>query len=180
MSVEKKLKTTRANSCWAQMQEVQLLGTIVGFLKTPGRPLDDIHAVKTSSKGLHYRGQGVSSSPTAGLTTALAAAILYPNFIRARHQGRLTACKSNLKNIGTGLEIWATGHSGKYPESLDNSLPTTSVRYRPVRKPKAMSRPISIVNSKIPRVGTRWSALMSTTKRWEFRPTIRVTTAESA
>jgi prepilin-type N-terminal cleavage/methylation domain-containing protein len=46
---------------------------------------------------------------------AILAAILVPNFIRARAQGQLTACKSNLKNIGTAMEMYSTDWSGKYP-----------------------------------------------------------------
>ena len=46
---------------------------------------------------------------------AILAAILVPNFIRARAQGQLTACKSNLKNIGTALEMYSTDWSGRYP-----------------------------------------------------------------
>ena len=42
---------------------------------------------------------------------AILAAILVPNFIRARAQGQLTACKSNLKNIGTALEMYSTDNS---------------------------------------------------------------------
>lgn len=45
---------------------------------------------------------------------AILAAILVPNFIRARAQGQLTACKSNLKNIGTAMEMYSTDWSGKY------------------------------------------------------------------
>ena len=48
---------------------------------------------------------------------AILAAILVPNFIRARAQGQLTACKSNLKNIGTAMEMYSTDWSGKYPTS---------------------------------------------------------------
>ena len=44
---------------------------------------------------------------------AILAAILVPNFIRARAQGQLTACKSNLKNIGTAMEMYSTDWSGK-------------------------------------------------------------------
>ncbi len=49
---------------------------------------------------------------------AILAAILVPNFVRARAQGHLTACKSNLKNIGTALEMYSTDHSGRYPKDL--------------------------------------------------------------
>ena len=56
---------------------------------------------------------------------AILAAILVPNFIRARAQGQLTACKSNLKNIGTAMEMYSTDWSGKYPSaSTDMALLT--------------------------------------------------------
>lgn len=48
---------------------------------------------------------------------AILAAILVPNFIRARAQGQVTSCKSNLKNIGTACEMYATDHGGRYPET---------------------------------------------------------------
>ncbi|MBQ7529902.1 prepilin-type N-terminal cleavage/methylation domain-containing protein [bacterium] len=48
---------------------------------------------------------------------AILAAILVPNFIRARAQGQLTSCKSNLKNMATALEMYSTDHNGQYPIS---------------------------------------------------------------
>lgn len=41
----------------------------------------------------------------------------------ARSQGTLTACKSNLKNIATALEMYATDHTGRYPSSLNQLTP---------------------------------------------------------
>jgi len=40
-------------------------------------------------------------------------------FARPRHGcgGQLTACKSNLKNIGTALEMYSTDFAGRYPTS---------------------------------------------------------------
>jgi hypothetical protein len=35
----------------------------------------------------------------------------------------LTACKSNLKNLGTALEMYSTDWDGKYPSTLDSVLP---------------------------------------------------------
>lgn len=46
---------------------------------------------------------------------AILAAILVPNFVKARAQGQLTSCKSNLKNIGTACEMYAADHNGRYP-----------------------------------------------------------------
>ncbi len=38
-------------------------------------------------------------------------------YVRAHAEGRLTSCKSNLKNIATALELYAMDH-GQYPPSL--------------------------------------------------------------
>ncbi|MBS2034657.1 type II secretion system protein [bacterium] len=57
---------------------------------------------------------------------AILAAILVPNFLKARAQGQLTACKSNCKNIATALEMYASDNGGRYPSSanIKNSLTT--------------------------------------------------------
>jgi hypothetical protein len=72
--------------------------------------------------GLAFRSYGSSGGGLAFIGGA-GAAVLVPNFIRARAQGQLTACKSNLKNIGTGLEMYSTDYSGKYPDSMDKLTP---------------------------------------------------------
>lgn len=51
------------------------------------------------------------------------AALVAPNFIRARARGHLTACKSNLKNIGTAAEMYSTDWGGNYPERLEQLVP---------------------------------------------------------
>jgi prepilin-type N-terminal cleavage/methylation domain-containing protein len=53
---------------------------------------------------------------------AILAAILVPNFVRARAQGQLTACQSNLKNIGTACEMYAADHNGRYPGAYPADL----------------------------------------------------------
>lgn len=62
---------------------------------------------------------------------ALLAAILVPNFIRSKSQGRASACKSNLRNIATALESYMLDNAGQLPASLSalppahlNSIPT--------------------------------------------------------
>ena len=37
--------------------------------------------------------------------------------------GQLTACKSNLKNIGTALEMYSTDNSGRFPTALSQLTP---------------------------------------------------------
>lgn len=46
---------------------------------------------------------------------AILAAVLVPNFMRAREASRLTACKSNLKNISTAVETYSNDYDGLYP-----------------------------------------------------------------
>ena len=51
------------------------------------------------------------------------AAVAVPNFTRARARGQLVACKSNLKNIGTALEMYSVDNSGRYPTRLSQLTP---------------------------------------------------------
>lgn len=55
---------------------------------------------------------------------AILAAILVPNFLRARAQGQFTQCQSNCKNIGTALEMYSTDNAGHYPSLTDSITPT--------------------------------------------------------
>jgi hypothetical protein len=50
-------------------------------------------------------------------------AILVTNFRRAKAQGQVTACKSNLRNIGVALEMYATDNRGRYPDTLAKLTP---------------------------------------------------------
>ncbi len=66
--------------------------------------------------------------PSWGSVFAVAVCVLgwvliSPNFIRSHHGGQTTACKSNLKNIGTALEMYSTDHAGLYPPSPALLLP---------------------------------------------------------
>lgn len=54
---------------------------------------------------------------------AILAAVLVPNFMRAREASRLTACKSNLKNISTAVETYSNDYDGLYPGSGTNLVP---------------------------------------------------------
>jgi hypothetical protein len=56
-------------------------------------------------------------------SVAVIAAILVPNFVRARSRSGLTACKSNLKNIGTACEMYGTDWKGLYPKEMSLLTP---------------------------------------------------------
>ncbi|MCE1248574.1 MAG: hypothetical protein LWY06_18200 [Firmicutes bacterium] len=57
--------------------------------------------------------------PDVSCTIAAIGSMAVPGFQSARENGQLTSCKSNLKNIGTALEMYSTDNGGHYPESLD-------------------------------------------------------------
>lgn len=57
------------------------------------------------------------------IIVGILAAILIPNFVRARAAGQFTQCQSNCKNIGTALEMYSTDNSGQYPDSIDKLSP---------------------------------------------------------
>lgn len=46
---------------------------------------------------------------------AILAAVLVPNFMRAREASRYTACKSNLKTFSTCMEMYSNDYDGMYP-----------------------------------------------------------------
>jgi len=48
---------------------------------------------------------------------------LYCNFQNGRQSAILNSCRSNLKNIGTALEIYGRDNGGQYPHSLPVIVP---------------------------------------------------------
>ena len=54
-----------------------------------------------------------SASSSAGQSRA-------SEYEKAHAQGQLTACKSNLKNIATALEMWQSDHDEQCPENLSD------------------------------------------------------------
>lgn len=58
------------------------------------------------------------------LYCSLLAVLMVPNFLRARSQNSpLSGCKSNLKNIGTAMEMYSSDHKGLYPRNLAEITP---------------------------------------------------------
>ena len=45
------------------------------------------------------------------------------NWLNSQRAAALTACQSNLKNIGTAMEMYSEDNSGRYPESLTSLTP---------------------------------------------------------
>jgi competence protein ComGC len=57
------------------------------------------------------------------VTFGLLACLIIPNFTRCRCGNSITACKSNLKNLGTGMEMYSMDWNGHYPRNLDMLVP---------------------------------------------------------
>lgn len=74
-------------------------------------------------------GQLVQSMGSSAPVLGVVAAIAIPSFERARHLGQLVGCESNLKNIGTALEMYDVDY-GSYPRSLAMLTPEY-LRYIP-------------------------------------------------
>ncbi len=53
---------------------------------------------------------------------AILAAILIPNFLRARAQSQISASKGNMKNLATALESYFVD-SGQYPDAVTDLAP---------------------------------------------------------
>ncbi|MEW6277992.1 MAG: hypothetical protein AB1758_05165, partial [Candidatus Eremiobacterota bacterium] len=76
--------------------------------------------VERDGIALKTYGSGIAS---VTFTTGFLAGLVAPNFLQARARGQLSACESNLKNIGTACEMWSTDHGGRYPASLNELAP---------------------------------------------------------
>jgi hypothetical protein len=74
-------------------------------------------------QALHQNVEELPSIPTLFVVNLVVLPILLPNFIRPHCGGQLTACKSNLKNLATSLEMYATDNAGQLPTSLSQVTP---------------------------------------------------------
>ncbi|MDP2830730.1 MAG: prepilin-type N-terminal cleavage/methylation domain-containing protein [Candidatus Omnitrophota bacterium] len=50
---------------------------------------------------------------------ALLAAIAIPNLLSAKKTANQAAAKANIRALSTAAEVYATGHSGTYPSSVE-------------------------------------------------------------
>lgn len=80
--------------------------------------LDDGEAVLTIVKV----GQ-IYTATFDGQTVTRTADEIRRNFATAKALGHLNACRSNLKNLATGLEMYFTDHQGSYPDDLSKLVP---------------------------------------------------------
>lgn len=58
-------------------------------------------------------------------------AILLPQFMRARAQGMMSSCQSNIRNIAAAVESYATDNSGRYPSAVSKITPEYTTKLPP-------------------------------------------------
>lgn len=54
---------------------------------------------------------------------SLLAAIAMPRFWLAVDSGKLSACRQNLQNVATALQVYANGHDGQFCQELKTLVP---------------------------------------------------------
>lgn len=101
----------------------QILTSVEGQLN------DDLGSIQVEADGLRYTNEGTSGAFGMGAASLLA--IAGPNFVKARSQGMLTACKSNEKNIATALEMYSSDNAGHYPKDLKPLISGQYLKYIP-------------------------------------------------
>ena len=117
---------------WISQGFLDLSPAVKGYRKLLGvdGPLRLSFYLKVDEEGLMASTKG---TPAVTLSQAVhGLSIIVPNFIKARAQGQATACMSNLKNIGTALEMYCTDNAGLYPSHLDSSLTPAYIKRIPL------------------------------------------------
>lgn len=69
---------------------------------------------------------------------SILALVLLPNFVIARHQARLSACQSNIKNISTAVETYCSSNNDQYPQNdfiVDNNSPLYNYIQKDIKCP---------------------------------------------
>jgi hypothetical protein len=104
------------------------LAGVLAFIGWVIFPFVVLHCAQIIWYVLRNRLQGSLAAPIVlGLISLVFFAapplVLPVSFLNARKSGQITACKSNLKNIGTALEMYSTDNYGRYPPALSKLTP---------------------------------------------------------
>lgn len=106
----------------APPEATKMLEDFLKKARTELPKMESSGVVLVEPQGLRMRTFGTNLYSQT-VTLGMAAAIVVPNFIKARAQGQWSACKSNLKNLATALEMYATDNKGHYPADLTSLTP---------------------------------------------------------
>lgn len=61
----------------------------------------------------------------------LLAALIIPNFSKARSQSKFSACKTNIKNIATAIEMYSVAEDAMYPINLGKIITADYIPQEP-------------------------------------------------
>jgi serine/threonine protein kinase len=105
-------------------QRVQSAAELVEVLESAGKVVTPPRLVSAAAASSTGSSMGVINWMVIVLIVMVLLAWLVPNFLRARGRGNgLTACKSNMKNMGTAMEMYSSDNQGRYPLSLSQITP---------------------------------------------------------
>ena len=92
-------------------------------METDEETIARLEAELAAAQRSHKFWRGAVLFPTQLVVLFLILGTVVMNFVRARSSPQIVACYSNLKNIGTAMEMYSTDWSGKYPTSLEVLVP---------------------------------------------------------
>jgi prepilin-type N-terminal cleavage/methylation domain-containing protein len=75
-------------------------------------------------QALQHRGYTLIEIAVVVAIIAILLALVLPNLTRSTAQGRLSACKTNLRNLVSGIELYAMDNGSLPPPSLGTLVPT--------------------------------------------------------
>lgn len=85
--------------------------------------LEGAHPVTKANRRDHRSGFTLIELMIVIGIIGILAAILVPNMVRSKNQGRLSACKQNVRAMASAIESYATDNRGRYPSTLNRLSP---------------------------------------------------------
>jgi len=126
----------------ADIQLPAMLPSLTGIMEDMG---PSVQYSWFDDKGLHsiYRGSGVEVSAGSIAGAALGVGIMMPALARVRGQAREVASKSNLRQIGLVLYMYAQDNDGRFPKDFDepNEYYKDASIFESPRKPEDFDGP---------------------------------------
>lgn len=102
----------------------QLLSIVNGLAGSAGELLSYIPALQDQLATPGSNGDAAPSMQSIQLPFTFLELFQGLEVGKIKAMGDLIACKTNLKNIGTALELWSCEHSGNYPSALSELTPS--------------------------------------------------------
>src|SRR5688500_4803950 len=94
---------------------------MAGFLRRSRKDNKEMRVVSPVPRGRQRKGFTLIELLVAIAIIAILAAIPFPVFAQARETARSASCKSNLKQLGTAIQLYVQDFDEIYPTGLQQS-----------------------------------------------------------